>query len=217
MTSLSWSWAPPFPWALPLPWRPSPQTTKISSLEHRTAGLLDGVAPMSEVRCLGFYNSVQLYIWCHLINGNIFLVFVYEASGSTSNSLMEAKMNNIANTECSNRWSGVSGASIFSSHICLYEEGKSACSVSQTWVSSEKVCKSSVNSIGVVCDSYFWYSTGWQRRTLCLREERCMDPGWSDVMGHQHVLRNLPQCLHPGVQLQELDSKLPVTEPMMLN
>lgn len=49
-------------------------------------------------------------------------------SGSTSNSLMEAKMNNIANTECSNRWSGVSGASIFSSHICLYEEGKSACS-----------------------------------------------------------------------------------------
>ncbi|XP_022328315.1 chymotrypsin-like serine proteinase [Crassostrea virginica] len=49
-------------------------------------------------------------------------------SGSTSNSLMEAKINNIANTECSNRWASVSGASIFNSHICLYEEGKSACS-----------------------------------------------------------------------------------------
>lgn len=43
---------------------------------------------------------------------------------------MEAKINNIANTECSNRWASVSGASIFNSHICLYEEGKSACSVS---------------------------------------------------------------------------------------
>ncbi|XP_062610356.1 polyserase-2-like [Saccostrea cucullata] len=49
-------------------------------------------------------------------------------SGSTSNSLMEAQIRNIGNTECANRWSGINGASIFSSHICLYEEGKSACS-----------------------------------------------------------------------------------------
>lgn len=43
---------------------------------------------------------------------------------------MEVKMNNIVNIECFNRWSGVLGVSIFSSYICLYEEGKLVCSVS---------------------------------------------------------------------------------------
>lgn len=65
-----------------------------------------------------------------MINGNIFFVFVYEVFGFILNFLMEVKMNNIVNIECFNRWSGVLGVSIFSSYICLYEEGKLVCSVS---------------------------------------------------------------------------------------
>ncbi|XP_048776085.2 fibrinolytic enzyme, isozyme C-like [Ostrea edulis] len=47
--------------------------------------------------------------------------------GSVSDTLMEAKMTNIQNTECGNYWSGVSGASVSDSHICPYEPNKSAC------------------------------------------------------------------------------------------
>ncbi|XP_048769949.2 fibrinolytic enzyme, isozyme C-like [Ostrea edulis] len=47
--------------------------------------------------------------------------------GSTSEVLMEAKMTNIINTECQSRWSSISGAAIYSTHICPYESRKSAC------------------------------------------------------------------------------------------
>ena len=38
-------------------------------------------------------------------------------------------MTNIPNTECANRWSGVSGAAINNGHICPFEPNKSACNV----------------------------------------------------------------------------------------
>ncbi|XP_056012616.1 fibrinolytic enzyme, isozyme C-like [Ostrea edulis] len=47
--------------------------------------------------------------------------------GLTSDVLMEAKMTNIANTECQNLWTSVNGAAIYDTHICPYEEFKSAC------------------------------------------------------------------------------------------
>jgi hypothetical protein len=42
-------------------------------------------------------------------------------------------MMNIANTECINLWSGISGATIHDTHICPFEEYKSACNVSQLY------------------------------------------------------------------------------------
>ena len=36
----------------------------------------------------------------------------------------------ISNSECYTRWASVGGATINNGHICIYEEGKSACSVS---------------------------------------------------------------------------------------
>jgi hypothetical protein len=51
--------------------------------------------------------------------------------GSTSDALMEAKMTNIANTECASRWSSVNGATIYNTHICPFEQYKSACNVSR--------------------------------------------------------------------------------------
>nr|XP_022321791.1 fibrinolytic enzyme, isozyme C-like [Crassostrea virginica]XP_022321856.1 fibrinolytic enzyme, isozyme C-like [Crassostrea virginica] len=47
--------------------------------------------------------------------------------GALSDPLMEAQMTNIPNTECANRWSGVSGAAINNGHICPFEPNKSAC------------------------------------------------------------------------------------------
>ncbi|XP_063397502.1 chymotrypsin-like serine proteinase [Mytilus trossulus] len=49
-------------------------------------------------------------------------------SGSSPNNLQDVEMTVISNSECSTRWSSVSGASINSGHICILESGKSACS-----------------------------------------------------------------------------------------
>ncbi|XP_022327585.1 fibrinolytic enzyme, isozyme C-like [Crassostrea virginica] len=50
------------------------------------------------------------------------------SSSSNSDTLMEAQVTNIRNTQCVNQWNNVNGASILDSHICAYEIGKSSCS-----------------------------------------------------------------------------------------
>ncbi|XP_052074215.1 chymotrypsin-like serine proteinase [Mytilus californianus] len=49
-------------------------------------------------------------------------------SGSSPNTLQDVQMTVISNSECTTRWSSVSGATINSGHICIHETGKSACS-----------------------------------------------------------------------------------------
>ncbi|XP_067674529.1 chymotrypsin-like serine proteinase [Haliotis asinina] len=49
--------------------------------------------------------------------------------GSTPNYLQKVDMTVLTNSVCSSRWSGISGATINSGHICMEASGKSACSV----------------------------------------------------------------------------------------
>ncbi|KAK6166001.1 hypothetical protein SNE40_022799 [Patella caerulea] len=50
-------------------------------------------------------------------------------SGTSSlpNILQHVAMGKISNSDCSSRWSGISGATINSGHICVYQSGRSAC------------------------------------------------------------------------------------------
>ncbi|XP_060064685.1 elastase-1-like [Ylistrum balloti] len=49
------------------------------------------------------------------------------ASSSVAPKLMEVNIDVISNTQCSLRWFLVSGASIFNTHICLFETNKASC------------------------------------------------------------------------------------------
>ncbi|XP_071114885.1 chymotrypsin-like serine proteinase [Haliotis cracherodii] len=48
--------------------------------------------------------------------------------GSTPNNLQKVDMTVLTNNDCSSRWSGISGATINTGHICIFESGRSACS-----------------------------------------------------------------------------------------
>ncbi|XP_033761350.1 LOW QUALITY PROTEIN: fibrinolytic enzyme, isozyme C-like [Pecten maximus] len=50
-----------------------------------------------------------------------------DANSGTAEVLMEARMDVISNGECEQRWSPVTGASIYDTHICIEADGKSAC------------------------------------------------------------------------------------------
>ncbi|XP_071115166.1 chymotrypsin-like serine proteinase [Haliotis cracherodii] len=50
------------------------------------------------------------------------------SGGSTPNNLQKVDMTVLTNNECSSRWSGISGATVNSGHICIFESGRSACS-----------------------------------------------------------------------------------------
>ncbi|XP_067674528.1 chymotrypsin-like serine proteinase [Haliotis asinina] len=50
------------------------------------------------------------------------------AGGSTLNYLQKANMTVLTNSDCSSRWSGISGTSINDGHICIDASGRSACS-----------------------------------------------------------------------------------------
>lgn len=51
-------------------------------------------------------------------------------SGDVATVLQHVSMPAISNSECSSRWFFIPGASINAGHICVYQSGKSACSVS---------------------------------------------------------------------------------------
>ncbi|XP_046580112.1 LOW QUALITY PROTEIN: chymotrypsin-like serine proteinase [Haliotis rubra] len=44
------------------------------------------------------------------------------------NNLQKVDMTVLTNSDCSSRWSGISGATVNSGHICIFASGKSACS-----------------------------------------------------------------------------------------
>nr|P35003.1 RecName: Full=Chymotrypsin-like serine proteinase; Flags: Precursor [Haliotis rufescens]CAA50572.1 unnamed protein product [Haliotis rufescens] len=44
------------------------------------------------------------------------------------NNLQKVDMTVLTNSDCSSRWSGISGATVNSGHICIFESGRSACS-----------------------------------------------------------------------------------------
>jgi hypothetical protein len=62
-------------------------------------------------------------LWVFALMNNIL-------GGSSPDRLQDVQMTVIGNSECYTRWSSVSGATINDGHICIYQSGKSACSVS---------------------------------------------------------------------------------------
>ena len=57
------------------------------------------------------------------------LCALFLGSNTLPATLQHVDMTVIYNSECTNRWSSVSGVAINDQHICIFEEPKSACNV----------------------------------------------------------------------------------------
>lgn len=68
--------------------------------------------------------------------------------GSLPNYLQKVNITKITNNRCSQLWQSVTGASIFDSHICFFDEvgqDKSACNVSVFLRSQSRAQKAIIN------------------------------------------------------------------------
>ncbi|KAJ8306433.1 hypothetical protein KUTeg_016978, partial [Tegillarca granosa] len=86
--------------------------------------------PLPATKDQSFEGIADCWItgWGKLDGCKFASIIIISTHSSGSDILYEARMSTISNSECTSKWSEISGATIYDHHICLLEDQISACS-----------------------------------------------------------------------------------------